>query len=279
MTAKLEKKAEGVYLAGRFSNWKVGAWILNSGPECLVMEMPPASGTDENPAAAVKQILDENRWRCRYLFFSHPHWDHTASVADYRRLFPDATFIAHYSAPLFLKMSDYYWTSGNLLPRWSPWAQVKEQWGEELYMHFDLVFTTDTYELSLGGEPLYLIYGPKHSLGDVHCIFRGIHFSGDWWIYEGDPCEDLAASSKAESSIRRLMDFTTAKKYVVHSIFPAHADNLMYRVDFQEVMQRTLDYHLKMNERIPEFEKWRDFGLDILYSYFFPRLPQQKKVP
>lgn len=268
MVMEPEKKAEGIYLAGRFSQWKVGAWILHSGNECAVMEMPPSVFDDENPVSVVKNIIKKRGWICKYLLFSHPHWDHTASIAEYRKAFPDAIFVVHYSAPLFFKMSEYYWTSGYLLPRWSPWAEIKEQWGKEWYNNFEIIFKPDIYELYLDTEPLYLIYAPKHSLGDVHCVFKGVLFSGDWWIYEGDPCEDLAASSKAEYSINRLLDFIRKRDYIIHSIFSAHADNLFFNIDVHDALKRTLEHHLKVQERIPDFKQWREFGLDVLYRHF-----------
>jgi len=271
MTAELESKADGIYLAGRYSEWLVGAWILASDGECAVMEMPPPTLGEENPAFILKRIIDEKGWKCRYLMFSHPHWDHTASIAEYRTAFPEALFIAHYSAPLFLKMSEYYWTKGYLVLRESPWANVKEQCGNEWFLNnFNTIYQTDTLELSLGGEPLFFIYAPKHSLGDVHCLFKGVLFTGDWWLYEGDPCQDLAACSKAVQSIERVENFLILKNYHVHSIFSAHGDNLFYNVDVSETLLRTKQYHLKVEEQMPDLRDWKNFGIDILYRYFFP---------
>jgi glyoxylase-like metal-dependent hydrolase (beta-lactamase superfamily II) len=271
MSEDLEKKADGIYLAGRFSEWLVGAWILESGGECAVMEMPPPTAGDINPALIVKKKLDEKGWKCRYLLFSHPHWDHTASIAEYRKAFPDAIFVAHYSAPLFLKMSEYYWTKGYLILRESPWDNVKEQCGNEWFLNnFNYIYQSDTLELSLAGEPLYLIYAPKHSLGDVHCLFKGVLFTGDWWLYEGDPCQDLAACSKAVESIERVEKFLTDKDYRAHSIFSAHGDNLFYDIDVAEALTRTRQYHLGVEEKMPDLRDWKNFGIDVLYRYFFP---------
>lgn len=268
---ELMKLTDGVYLAGRFSNWKVGSWVLQSGDECAVLEMPPPTFGQTHPAAIIKKAIKEYGWNCRYLFFSHPHWDHTASIAEYRESFPEAKFIAHYSAPLFLKMSEYYLTKGNFRLRKSPWNNVKEKSGLFWYIrNFNEIFETNSLKLEIGGEPLYLLYAPKHSLGDVHCIFKGVLFSGDWWFYEGDPCQDLAAATKAEESIIRLENFLNEKKYLVHSVFSAHADNLFYNIDLSQALKRTMEYHKDFNKNIKEYENWKNFDLKILYSYFFP---------
>jgi glyoxylase-like metal-dependent hydrolase (beta-lactamase superfamily II) len=271
MDLELKKMAEGVYLAGPFSEWKVGAWVLQSGDECALMEMPPPTEDQENPALILKRLIEKRGWRCRYLFFTHPHWDHTASIGEYRNAFPEASFIAHFSAPLFFKMSEYYWTKGYLIPRWSPWSNVKVLCGPEWYIsNFNNIFYADMLQLSIAGEPCFLIYGPKHSLGDVHCIFKGILFPGDWWLYEGDPCQDLAAGSKAEESIKRLEDFMKEYDYRIHSVFSAHGDNLLYNIDVHDALHRTLVYHEEMEKKMPEIMEWKDFRIETLFRYFFP---------
>ncbi|MDQ7823980.1 MAG: MBL fold metallo-hydrolase [Candidatus Eremiobacteraeota bacterium] len=280
MDFKLEEKAEGIFLAGRFSTWKVGAWLLQAGGECAVFEMPPPTTGAEHPAMVVKKALEKRRWKCRYLFFSHPHWDHTASIHEYRQAFPEALFVVHYSAPLFFKMSEYYWTRGHLAPKRSPWAEVKEKSGKEWFLSsFNEIFFSDILELTLGGEPLFLIYGPKHSLGDVHCVFRGVWCSGDWWLFEGDPCQDRAASSKAEESITRLKSFSLERSYLIHTIFSAHADNLLYGVNLDHVLERTLAYHRDYEKKASDGLDWKNFTIRTLYAYFFPAftLPAEKK--
>jgi len=279
MVEKLQKITDGIYLAGPFSEWKVGSWILESGRNCAILEMPPPDPGQANPAFKLRRMLKDRDWECRYLLFSHPHWDHTASIAEYRSAFPEARFLVHYSAPLFFKMSEYYWTKGYLIPQASPWDNVKEICGKEWYIkNFDEVWHTDTYEMALDGEPLYAIYGPKHSLGDIHYIFKGVAFTGDWWLYEGDPCQDLAAGSKAEESILRIQMFLKEKNYHVHSAFPAHGDNMFHHFDFFDALERTLNYHLEYEKEHPEHGEWKDFSIKTLYRYFFPLLASDLNI-
>jgi glyoxylase-like metal-dependent hydrolase (beta-lactamase superfamily II) len=279
MEEQLQKIADGIYMAGPFSEWNVGGWILVSGNECALLEMPPPDPGQANPAFRIRRLLKDRGWECRYLLFSHPHWDHTASLAEYRKAFPEAKFLAHYSAPLFFKMSEYYWTKGYLVPQASPWDNVKEQCGRAWYIqNFDLIWHEDTHELSLNGEPLYGIYGPKHSLGDIHYIFKGVIFTGDWWLYEGDPCQDPAASSKAQESIKRIEAFLKEKNYHVHSAYPAHGDNLFHHIDINEALTRTLAYHRDYEIKNPQNLEWKDFRIRNLYDHFFPLMTKDLNI-
>ena len=122
-----------------------------------------------------------------------------------------------------------------------------------------------------------MIYGPKHSLGDVHYIYRGCWFSGDWWIYEGDPSEDRIASSKAIMSLNRLEDFSILKDYKIHTVFPSHANNILRNVDFHDIITRTRKYQEELEEKRKDGYDWTKFGLKELYYWVFTVMDKQKK--
>lgn len=267
MTRQLTEFSEGIYLAGTYSEWDVGAWILEAGGECALLEMPPPGEDGALAAAVLRRILDERGWICKYLLLSHPHWDHAATMDVYRKLFPEAAFAVHYSAPLFLRISDACWNSET---EENPWLSYRSSPGGHWYFSlFDRVITEDTAELELGGEPLYLLYGPKHSLGDVHHIFKGVWFPGDWWLYEGDPCPDRAASSKAVDSLDRLSEFLRRKGYRIHSVFPSHANNILRDVSFEDIFRRTRAYHERYEREHDDGLDWKSFCIKAFYHYVF----------
>ena len=124
-----------------------------------------------------------------------------------------------------------------------------------------------------------MIYGPGHSLGDMHYIYRGCWFSGDWWLYEGDPAEDRLASSKAIHSLNLLRDFAIARDYRIHTVFPAHANNIIRNIDFFDIIDRTESYHKKLaDERKKQGEvDWSDFDIKALHYWLFVYKEQKQR--
>jgi len=274
MYYNVEKMADGIYLAGIHGKFKVGSWVLESGGECAVMEMPLASKNEPHPSLQVKKFIEDNGWRCKYLLLSHPHLDHCTSIHQYREVFPAADFSVHYSVPLFLRISENYWGAGKAhkKPETSGriWENIKKgRDGQWFLSFFNSLFSEDINVLDLGGEPLYMIYGPKHSLADIHHIFKGVWFSGDWWLGKGDPCIDRASSSKACDSIKRIRDYFKSLSYNIHSIFPAHANNIMRNIDFDKILKETYDYHEKFEKKNPDNLDWKGFCIRTFYYYTF----------
>ncbi len=271
---KSDRMADGIYLVGTHSDLKVGTWVLESGGECAVMEMPMATKGEPEPALQVKQFLDDNGWICKYLLLSHPHLDHCASIHEYRNIFPAADFSVHYSVPLFLRISERYWGQNRGGPKpdldANAWDKMKKGRGRQWYLSFfNKVLTDDVNTMTLGNEPLYMVYGPKHSLADIHHIFKGVWFPGDWWLGEGDPCIDRAAASKAAESIGQIKSLCKDKNYSVHSIFPSHANNILRNVDFFAVLDKTSAYHERFEKENPDELDWKDFCIKSFYYYTF----------
>lgn len=272
-----ERMADGVYLVGVHSEFNVGAWILESGGECAVMEMPAASKNEPHPSLQLRQFIEDKGWKLKYLLLSHPHLDHLAGIADYRSIFPEADFSVHYSFPLFLRISEHYWGAGKGVEKPDMedvhiWEHIKQNRGEQWFMSFfNSILMQDVNTLTLGGEPIHMIYGPKHCLADVHHIFKGVWFPGDWWIGKGDPCIDRASSSKAVDSIELLRSFCDSKNYKVHSVFPAHANNIMRNIDFNAILRETSDYHKQFEADNVDDLGWKDFCIKTFYYYTFQK--------
>ena len=74
---ELTKMSDGIYLIGVYGSFKVGLWLLESNGECALFEMPEADKDVESPAKIARKIIDQKGWKCKYLFLSHPHIDHS----------------------------------------------------------------------------------------------------------------------------------------------------------------------------------------------------------
>ena len=274
---KAECMADGIHLLGIHSEFNVGTWVFESGGECAVMEMPEGTEGEPHPSLQVSQFIKDKGWNLKYLLLSHPHLDHLAGIDDYRNQFPNADFSVHYSVPLFLRISEHYWGSGKGqkmpdIKNVKVWENIKRERGLQWFLSFfNRILPEDINTLKLGGEPLYMIYGPKHSLADMHHIFKGVWFPGDWWMGKGDPCVDRASSSKAVDSIERLVNFCDSINYKIHSIFPAHANNMMKNIDFKAVLKETSDYHKQFDADNVDDLGWKDFCIRTFYYYTFQK--------
>ncbi len=269
----LSEMADGVYLAGIYSSFNVGVWILESEGECAIFEMPASSNNSISPALHVKQVAAEKGWKVKYLFLSHPHIDHDASIREFRAVFPDAVFPVHYSCPMFLRITDVFWRENDgknkpeeFIRAWKDIKKIGQDW---FVKYFDIILTENVNAFKLGSETIYMIYAPKHSMADTHFIYRGCWFSGDWWLYEGDPCEDKLSAGKAADSLCLLRDFAVLKNYNIHTVFPSHANNILRNVDFFEIISRTLKYHEEEDKKKDGGEDWKKFDIQSLYYYVF----------
>lgn len=275
LSYEYEKMADGVFLVGRHSFFEVGAWVLESGGECAVMEMPLPTEGKASPALQVRQFITDMGWKCRYLLLSHPHLDHVASIDEYVSVFPEAQFPVHFSVPLSLRIAEKYWSESNAKDLPSDfdnevWKRIKKGRGSQWYISFFTeMLSEDLTKLPLGEDFIYMIYGPKHSLGDIHHFFKGVWFSGDWWIGRGEPCVDRASFSKGADSVSLIEKFVKDEKYKVHSIFPAHANNILRDIDLNSILEETKKYHQDYEEANPDELDWKNFCIRTFYYFSF----------
>jgi len=221
----------GIFLLGRFGEAKCGAWLLLSGNEAALFEMPDYSKEEISPCFIAKNFIQSNNLHLRYVLLSHPHLDHYGSILEYRKVFKDAKFIGH---KIFSYIINYK-CSAELLKRPELWRAMPN-----FDRVFNYLFEEETLELPLGNKSISIIYAPKHSPGDTILYFNKVLFTGDWWMLEGDPgnCEEVACISNI--SIKRVVDYIHKKNLPVKHMFPSHANNFLYNIDLYEVMQRTL---------------------------------------
>lgn len=236
----LHKCSEGIYLVGRYGNPPCGTWLFVNNSECLIVEMPPFFKRQGRPIDTVREFIDKYKLsEPKYILASHSHMDHTYSIFHYKKAFPDTKILVHSSF-----LNDYFIRCYIYMY----WTRNKRIYGENIANTmglFDEVFATDFYQLDLGGEPLYLIYAPKHSYEDTMIVFKGAMITGDWVIGPYPDCNDVVSYEDKARSIDRLMEKMHDLNYGVHMLFSVHGDTLMYNVDFYGVMSETKDYCIK----------------------------------
>lgn len=80
--------------------------------------------------------------------------------------------------------------------------------------------------LHIGGEPLWLIKAPKHSMTDVVTVFRGIAMTGDIELGMLESVNDEVPLPTKRASMDRLRDFEERTGYHVHSTVSAHLNDV-----------------------------------------------------
>ncbi len=244
----MERCCDGIYLVGRYGNPPCGTWLFVNNDECALVEMPPFFKREGRPIELIKNFIKENRLTGpKYILASHSHMDHTYSVFHYKYAFPDAEIVVHSSF-----LNDYFVRSFLYMY----WIRNKRIYGEEVANTmglFDKIFYIDLYQLEIGGEPVYLIYAPKHSYEDTMIVFRGAMITGDWVIGPYPDCNDIVSTEDKIKSIDKVSAVLKNLNYKVHMLFSVHGDNLMYSVDFESIMKETKDYCIKNKKICQEY--------------------------
>ena len=87
----------------------------------------------------------------------------------------------------------------------------------------------------VGGEPIFLVKAPKHSLTDVVTIFRGVAMTGDIELRMLESVTDEVPLAKRRQSMDRLRDFQDRQEYDVHSTVSAHLNTVQQGVNWPEL--------------------------------------------
>ncbi len=225
----VEELHNDIYLLGRFGPVSSGAWLFVAGQDCALFEAPEYGEGETPPGELAEHLIRINNLNLRYVIISHPHRDHVASLEDYKRRFPKATFIAHKTASYILR-SD---CTGRLVTEPDLWRRLPDS--DALFDHL----YEDSIQLPLGHETIHQIHAPKHSPGDTITWFRQILFTGDWWLYEGDPGNCREVQLAANDSIATILRYLEAHRLEVRHVFPSHANNLLFDIPIQDVLHRT----------------------------------------
>jgi len=226
----MKQKYNGIYLIGQFCPVESGAWLFVDGDQCALFEAPEYDPGEIPPVIPAKKVIEENNLKLKYVLISHPHRDHVYSIREYRKAFPDAMFVAHKLASFILHET----CSAQLLTQPEIWRSLPDS--DDIFNHL----YEDSVILPLGNKTIHQVHAPKHSPGDAITYFNHVLFTGDWWLLEGDPGNCMEVLKVANHSINRVHDYITENRLDIRHIFPSHANNMMYNVDIEEILHRTL---------------------------------------
>jgi hydroxyacylglutathione hydrolase len=214
MLSQAQQWFEGVILLGHFNILQTGCWLLVNGTEAAILEMPPRDPGEPSPAEVAAQEVKARGLSVKFLLCTHDHSDHFAqeTLDELMRQFPTAIIVLHHGFEQDLARTSRV--------RWF----------------------ADQFELSLGGEPLFLLSAPKHSVTDTMVVFRGVICTGDWELRTIRSVHDSWSGITTEqklASIQRLIDFVTERNYRIHQVFSVHANDRQEGVDFVKLMEQT----------------------------------------
>jgi hydroxyacylglutathione hydrolase len=213
-TTPFLKWFEGVNLLGQFNGLRAGCWLLVHGDTAAVLEMPPYDEDEPSPAEQAAAAAKSLNVTVRFLFCTHAHWDHfcEGTLEEMRHRFPAATIC------------------------------LQRGFAEDICNSDRIRWFDDLLELSLGGEPLFLIHAPKHSVTDTMVVFRGTICTGDWELRTIRSVHDSRSGITTQqklSSINRLIDFVSSRNYRIHQLYSVHANDRQEGVNFVELMNDT----------------------------------------
>ena len=210
----------GVYLLGCFKPCDCGSFILHNGNEAALLELPPAWARRRPPWKVANTFLKKNKLNLRYLLVSHAHHDHLGGYYQYRRQFRTQPLVVHHSVIRRCR----------LYPG-------------------DLIFRHQIFELSLDGEPLYIVHAPKHSWEDMLIIFRGSACTGDWTLGRYNDCNNIVPTEVKVETLLQVASFLQSRNYVVHTLYSAHANDFRYNIDFQGMLHEMARYWQSKGKR------------------------------
>ncbi len=145
--------------------------------------------------AAVRKALARTGAKLKYVAVSHDHEDH---------LDPDA------------------------------WEAITSRFQGALPLHSRVLqgFEAREHRALLGGEPLWLVKAPKHSMTDHVAVFRGVAMTGDIELGTLDSVNGEVPLQTKKQSMRWLEGFSDRRGYQVHSIVSAHLNDVRTDIDW-----------------------------------------------
>jgi hypothetical protein len=91
--------------------------------------------------------------------------------------------------------------------------------------------------LRVGGEAVWLVAAPKHSLADVVTIFRGVAMTGDIELGTMESVTEEVPLRVRRKSMRWLQGFCDRRSYQVHSTVSAHLDSVRTSVHWPDLFE------------------------------------------
>jgi hydroxyacylglutathione hydrolase len=230
----LKDLAPGITMLKRYGPYKNACWILQSGGEAAVVEMPLCSRTEVPPYQRVESFTRRRNLYLKYAFLSHGHIDHCQTLPAFRKWFPHTRFVSHVSM-----MEDNHFL--HLMRRHHNIPVQDLQSGR--YRMFDELYRNILWTGYIGREPVHLIWAPKHSYTDQLILFRGTMITGDWFLGDLQDCNAIVNPAHKVQAIDQAVWTVRNLNYHVSRMFSAHGDCLMHDVNFERIMHESKRSH------------------------------------
>ena len=205
--------ASGVHMMGRFKPCMCATFVLHNNTEAVILELPPGTARKRPPWVAARRFVKRNRLHPVLMVASHTHWDHLGGFRFFRHTFPYTPFVLHENG-----------ARNSSLDR------------------LDRSFSGRFAELSIGGEPLFLLSAPKHSYEDLLVVFRGTVCTGDWTLGAMNDCNGIVSIRNKIDTLAFVRHFLQEREYSVHTVYSAHGNDIRYGVDFQGMLWQMEKY-------------------------------------
>ena len=112
---------------------------------------------------------------------------------------------------------------------WNMWKEVQYYFPYATYIR---PHRCGYKKLNLGGEPLYILECPKHSMTDCVIIFRGVAMTGDLELGIIHTVNDEVPLATRRQSYQFLRDFPKSENYHIHTVMTAHLNDIRKDVDW-----------------------------------------------
>ena len=90
--------------------------------------------------------------------------------------------------------------------------------------------------LMLGGEPLWLVHAPKHSLTDTVTVFRGFAMAGDIELGTLDSVNTEVGTQMRLQSLSFLAAFERQHNYRIRGLVSAHLNDFRENISWEQVV-------------------------------------------
>lgn len=115
------------------------------------------------------------------------------------------------------------------------WEQLKKEFYSTLYINPHK--HSRNYVLEIGGELVYIIQAPKHSVTDRVTVFRGVAMTGDIELGTLQSVNSEVPKYVKRWSMDKLAKFQEKYDYNVHTVFSAHLNDVRTNVDWPSLFR------------------------------------------
>jgi glyoxylase-like metal-dependent hydrolase (beta-lactamase superfamily II) len=211
---RLEKFiSSGVHMMGRFKPCMCATFVLTNGGEAVILELPPGSSRKRPPWIGARRFIKRHKLNPVLMLASHTHWDHLGGFRYFRHTFPKTPFI------------------------------INESGGRNFRLDYlDRTFPGRALELSIGGEPMFILSAPKHSYEDLLVVFKGTVCTGDWTLGPMQDCNAIVSIRQKIATLSFVRNFLEERGYHVHTTYSAHGNDIRRGIDFNGMLREMENY-------------------------------------